>query len=383
MKAIRNGNAVLPDEGGRFFLKEHVDIVFDDKIREIAPTGDLNLREFCEEIIEAQGLYVSPGFINIHVHGCMGCDTMDDSPEALEIMAKSQATMGVTAFLPTTMTYDMERIYGALQRIREAMVKKTNGAMILGANMEGPFISEAHKGAQKASNIRKADFKLIEDYTDVIRIITLAPEELPEESDFLARCRENNIIVSMGHTSADYDQAVKAIDSGVSHATHLFNAMTACSHRAPGAVGAALDRDIYTELICDNVHVHPAVQRLAYRLKGQKRLILITDSLRACGIGDGESELGGQKVFVHGDEARLQDGTIAGSVLTMNHAVRNIRDNTGITTAEAVSLAAAVPARELGIYGRMGSLEKNKLANIVIFNEDLEIKRVIIEGQAL
>ena len=381
MQAIRNGNAILPDAQGKFSLKEHMDIIFDDKIREIAPTGELKLEDFCHEIIEAQGLYVSPGFINIHVHGCMGMDTMDEDSEALKIMAKGQASMGVTAFLPTTMTYDMPRVYGALDRIRCAM-GKSHGAEILGANMEGPFISEAHKGAQKASNIRKADFSLIENYADVIKIITIAPEELPSESDFLDKCRSKGIIVSMGHTSADYAQAMGAIGKGVSHATHLFNAMTACSHREPGAVGAALDSDIYAELICDNVHIHPAVQRLAYRLKGD-RLILITDSLRACGIGDGESELGGQKVFVTGDEARLQDGTIAGSVLAMNRAVRNFRNNTGITTAEAVYHATAIPARELGVYDRMGSLEKNKCSNMVIFNEELEVKKVMIEGLAL
>lgn len=381
MQAVRNGNAILTDAQGKFFLKEHVDIIFDDKIREIVPTGALHLEDFCDEIIDAEGLYVSPGFINIHVHGCMGQDTMDDYGEALKIMAQGQAAMGVTAFLPTTMTYDMPRVYRALERIRRAM-GKSYGAEILGANMEGPFISEAHKGAQKASNIRKADFSLIENYADVIKIITIAPEELPENSDFLAKCKEKGIIVSMGHTSADYAQAMKGIEKGISHATHLFNAMTACSHRAPGAVGAVLDSDIYAELICDNVHIHPAVQRLAHRLKGD-RLILITDSLRACGIGDGESELGGQKVFVTGDEARLQDGTIAGSVLAMNRAVRNFRNNTGITTAEAVYHATAVPARELGIYPRMGSLEKNKLANMVIFNEELEVKKVMIEGRAL
>ncbi len=377
MKAIRNGNAILPDSEGKFFISNNMDILFDDKIRDIAPTGKLPIEEICDEIIDAQGLYVSPGFINIHVHGCMGCDTMDEDSEALKIMAEGQASMGVTAFLPTTMTYDMPRIYRALDRIRRTM-GENHGAMILGAHMEGPFISQAMKGAQKASNIRKADFALIEKYADVIRIITIAPEELPDGSDFVERCREKGIIVSMGHTSADYDQASEAISMGVSHATHLYNAMTGCSHRAPGAVGAALDSDIYTELICDNIHVHPAMQRLTHRMKGAVRLILITDSIRACGLGDGESELGGQKVFVHGDEARLQDGTIAGSVLLMNHAVKNFRENTHISIAEAVSFATAVPAKELGLYGGMGSLEKNKLANIVIFDEDFDIKKVIL-----
>ena len=230
----------------------------------------------------------------------------------------------------------------------------------------------------------RSDFSLLEPYQDVVKILTLAPEELGGNPFFIRQCQKAGILVSMGHTAADYDTARKAIEEwGVLHVTHLYNAMTPFQQREPGAVGAALDTAANCELITDNIHSHPMAQRLAYRMKGSRHLILITDSMRACGLGDGESELGGQKVYVKGQRATLADGTIAGSVLTMDRAMAVFRQNTGAPLAEVVSMVTQLPAQELGIYGMRGVLLPGRLADITIFDEALQIRRTIVRGRTV
>lgn len=382
MKAIINGRVLIPDRDGHFKIMSEHAVLYNEKIEDILP-----MRRFCqqqtEEILDAEGSYIGPGFINMHIHGCAGFDVMDNSHEALKNIGKYQAETGVTAFLPTTMTYDFPRIYKALDCIND-FVKNDDGkgAAVLGCHMEGPFINSERKGAQAAEDIVTADFAKIEKYKDVIRMITIAPEMLHDDCTFVEQCRKNNIIVSIGHSSADYDTAVKAIkEQGITHVTHLFNAMTPLHHRKPGIAGAAMDTNAYCELIADNVHVHPALQRMLYRAKDKDRIILITDSMRACMLGDGESELGGQKVFVKGQKAVLADKTIAGSVLTMDRAIANFAVNNNAGLPEVIELATKNPAQELGMYDRIGSIEKGKQADIVVFGEDVRIKNVIIKGQ--
>ena len=374
MKAIINGRLITPNKAGDFEVRTDT-LLFTEKIEGI--TKDVPPEN--TEIINAAGAYVAPGFINIHVHGAGGADTMDDAEDALGIMAQTQLNMGVTSFLPTTMTYDFPRIYRAFERISQAR-ENTTSARILGANMEGPFISKKYKGAQAEENIINADFSLIEKYTDVIKILTFAPEELADFS-FVKKCRENGIIPSIGHTAADFETAMAAVEAGATHFTHLYNAMTPFHHRRPGVVGAALDSDAYVEIIADNVHSTPTAQRILYKTKAKDKIILITDSLRACGLGDGESELGGQKVFVNGTLATLADGTIAGSVLKMNDAVRIFAENTGADIAKAVEFCTKNPAVELGLYDKIGSIEWGKLADLVIFDDKLQIKKVIVGGE--
>ena len=306
---------------------------------------------------------------------------MDDDPEAIRKMQLFQAETGVTSFLPTTMTYDFPTLGRALRHVREAMARE-EGARVLGCHMEGPFISPAKKGAQAEKNIAKADFAKIAPYQDIVMIITVAPEELHDGGQFIADCHAHGIVVSLGHTAADYATARQAIEEyGAKHITHLFNAMTGLHQRRPGVVGAALDTDANCELIVDNVHIHPAVQRIVYRLK-KDHLILITDSLRACGLGDGPSELGGQKVFVKGTLATLEDGTIAGSVLCMNDGLRIFRENTGAPIEEVVAAVTKTPAKELGLYGELlGSLSAGKNADITIFDDALKIQRTIVAGR--
>jgi N-acetylglucosamine-6-phosphate deacetylase len=373
VKAIVHGKIIRENK-----IWENQVLLYDDKITAVLPEPEFS-PELAEEIIDANGRYVSPGFINVHIHGCCGVDAMDDDAAALDKMCEILPKTGVTAFLPTTMTYDFPKIYRSLDRIKRAM-GKSGGAVVLGAHVEGPFISTKYKGAQAAQNIVQADFSLLEQYKDVMKIITLAPERLDDYS-FVELCRQNGICVSIGHSEADYEQALAAIDGGVSHVTHLFNAMPPLHHRKPGIIGAVLDSDVNCELIADNVHVHPALQRMVYRNKAAEHIILITDSMRACMLPDGKSELGGQDVFVENQVARLADGTIAGSVLTMDQAVKRFWENTGANLAEVVAMASANPAKELGLFDECGSIDVGKNADLVIFDENLTVFTTMVKGK--
>lgn len=381
MIAIINGKCIVPDASGAFQIETGRVILCDgDRIAGVVSEQEA-VAVHPETYLDAKGCYVAPGFLNVHIHGCDGMDTMDDDETALPRMAKMQARTGVTGFLPTTMTCPWTEVERAFTYIRKAMQHPPEGARILGTHMEGPFISPARKGAQAEKNIRKADFTLVEPWQDVVKIITLAPEELPDYR-FAEQCEAAGITVSIGHTAADYDTVMEAIGHhGVHHITHLYNAMTPFHHRNPGVVGAALDSLANCEIIADNIHAHPAAQRLVYHAKGGKNIILITDSLRACGIGDGPSELGGQKVFVKGELATLADGTIAGSVATMNRCVRHFWENTGAPLGQIIEMVTKTPAEELGLYGELGSLEKGKRADLVLFDEQVNIKHTIIGGR--
>ena len=372
MKTIINGRLILPDANGNFKICAGAALNFDEKIISIGAAQD------GAELIDAENLFVSPGFINIHIHGAAGVDTMDDDLDALKKFAEFLPSTGVTTFLPTTMTMPLEKIYRALERIRIGK-NFSRGAKILGANMEGGFISRKFKGAQAEENIIRADFDLIKNFSDVIKIITVAPEEI--DFDFIDRCREKNIIVSIGHSAATYETAMAAIERGANHITHIFNAQSGLHHRKPGIVGAALDSNAIVELIADNVHVHPAAQRIVAKVKPRNEIILITDSFRACGIGDGLSELGGQKVFVKGNLATLEDGTIAGSVTTLNNVLKNFCANTSTDIAAGVEMITKNPAVELGIFDKTGSLEVGKAADIVLFDDDFNVKKTFVNGQ--
>ena len=386
MKAIRNGRCIVPGAAGAFEVVDGQVLLYDaDGIAGLMPEADFaaGVAIAAEEVIDAGGRYVAPGFLNVHIHGCKGSDTMDATQEALGAMQDFLPRTGVTAFLPTTMTCAWQEIAAALTAVRTAMQTPRAGAQVLGAHMEGPFISPAKKGSQAEENILRADYARLAPFADVVRIVTVAPEEV-RDAAFFAACRRAGIRVSIGHTAAGYETACRAVRAyGASRFTHLYDAMQGFHHRAPGVVGAAFDTDAYVELIADNVHACPMAQRLAYRVKGKDRVILITDALRACGMGDGPSELGGQQVFVKGELATLADGTIAGSVATMNRCLRLFLENTGASIADAVAMVTKNPAEDLGIYGERGSLTPGKRADITIFDEQIAVYDTIIGGRRL
>lgn len=375
MKAIINGKIILKDR-----IVENCTLLFSDVIEGIIPNGSIPDNA---EIIDATGGYVLPGLIDIHIHGYLGKDVCDGEEESIRTISNGLLKNGVTAYLPTTMTVDMKTIRKALEVCRSLKEESKNwcGSEILGCHAEGPFISESKKGAQDPKYILKPDAKFVKEYADIIKIITLAPET--DKNDFAAIreiCRDTDIMVSMGHTSADYDTAMESVSAGVRHVTHLFNAMTPLVHRAPGVVTAALNSDVSVELIVDTFHVNKCFYDLLWKLKGRK-LCFITDCLPAGGLPYGEYTLGGTKIIYNDIVCRLEDGTVAGSVLPLNIGVRNVYKNSNIPLYECVNCASLNPATVIGVADRKGSLDIGKDADIVITDYDFEVKKTIIKGK--
>ncbi len=372
MIAIKNGIIIFEnriEDGKALLLSDKIDGMVDES--EI-PEG--------VEIIDCKGGYVTPGFIDLHIHGYLGKDVCDANVDSIKTIAGGLVENGVTGFLPTTMTVDMSVIEGALDACRE--VKNSGeyyGSTILGVHAEGPFISASKKGAQDERYILKPNADFVKANADIIKIITLAPEE---DKDFLEIKRmadETDVVVSMGHTSADYKTAMESTKNGVKHVTHLFNAMTPMTHRAPGVVGAALNSDVSCELIVDTYHVDPALYEMVYKMKGRK-LCFITDCLPAGGLPEGEYTLGGAKIIYKDNLCKLEDGTIAGSVLKLNKGVWNVYNNSSIPLYECVNCATLNPATTIGVADRKGSIEVGKDADIVILDNEFNVKKTIIGG---
>ncbi len=374
MKAIINGKLILKDR-----ILEGVAIIFSDVIEGILPLDKIPAEA---EIIDADGGYVAPGLIDLHIHGYLGKDVCDGSEESIRTISSGLLPNGVTGYLPTTMTVDMEVIKKSLtvcKALKEES-KAWQGSQILGVHAEGPFISEAKKGAQDAKYILKPDANFVKEYSDIIKIITLAPEEDTETFDSIREItRDTDVVVSIGHTSADYNTAMKSFDAGVSHATHLFNAMTPLAHRSPGVVGAALNSEISCELIVDTFHVDPALYDMLWKVKGRK-LCFITDCLPAGGLPYGEYTLGGAKIIYNGNLCKLEDGTIAGSVVPLNKGVWNVYTNSRIPLWECVNCASLNPATTIGISNKKGSIEIGKDADIIITDTNFNVRKTIIGG---
>lgn len=334
-----------------------------------------------DDIIDGDGCYMIPGLIDIHFHGCMGADFCDGTQEAIEIIAQYEASEGITTIVPATMTVSEEELFEVMKSA--AAYKNEKGAILAGINMEGPFISKEKKGAQAEEYIQKPNVKLFRKLQDaaggLIRLCDIAPEE-DGAMEFIEELK-NEVNISLAHTTANYSTAKKAYDLGACHATHLYNAMPAFAHRDPGVVGAAFDsKNVYVELICDGVHIHPAVVRAAIEMFGADRVVMISDSMRATGLTDGEYTLGGQAVTVVGKLATLaSDGTIAGSCTNLMDCVRTAVKEMGIPLETAIGCATMNPAKSVGIYEKYGSISEGKVANIVLLNKDLSIKNVIIQ----
>ena len=375
MNAVVNGKIILPDR-----VLEGYALLYTDVIEAILPEDKL---PSCENVIDAEGGYICPGLIDLHIHGYLGCDVCDGEEESIRKIAGGIVANGVTGFLPTTMTVDMPVIRRSLEVCRSLKEESKSwcGSAILGVHAEGPFISESKKGAQNPAYILKPDAKFVKEYADIIKIISLAPET--DTEDFAAireMCRDTDVVVSMGHTSADYETAVKSTAAGVKHVTHLFNAMTPLSHRAPGVVTAALSTDVSCELIVDTFHVNPCFYNIIYKLKGRK-LCFITDCLPAGGLPFGEYTLGGAKIIYRDIVCRLEDGTVAGSVLPLNRGVWNVYTNSDIPLNECVNGASLNPATAIGLEKTKGSLEVGKDADIFIADKEFNVKKTIIGGE--
>jgi len=368
MKAIINGRIIHRKE-----IVEDAILYFDQKILGLSREVPA---ENCE-IIDASGLYVSAGFVDMHIHGSGGADVMDATPEALETISVALMEGGTTSFVATTMTMGQEEIEAALDNVVQHASEVT-GAKIRGIHLEGPFLNPNKSGAQDSRYIQEANFDWITPYLEQIRVITIAPEIKGAEA-FIKRLSVSHphILLSIGHSDAGYDTALESFDWGISHATHLFNAMPPFQHRAPGIVGAVLDSSVTAEIIADLIHLHPSIVRMVHDLKKEK-LILITDAMRAGCMGSGIYELGGQKVIVSDGRAILENGVLAGSVLRLNEAVKNYRDVSMATLAEAVYAATTLPARRLGLS--CGELEEGYDADIILFDTQLDIKELYIDG---
>jgi len=339
------------------------------------------------EIIEAQNKFIVPGYIDIHVHGGGGSDVMDGEYEAIKQVATTHSRFGTTAFLPTTMTMTKDKIIKSLKSIHEARLKGTGTAEILGIHLEGPYINPEKKGAQKEEDIKKVSVEEFLEFNqasgNLIRLVTIAPE-MPGAIDFIRWLHQQGIIVSVGHSNATYKQVQEGIQAGLSQVTHIFNAMRGLHHREPGVVGAALSSPkLIVEMIADGIHLHPMVLKMLTQIKESEKLVLITDAMRATGFKEGTYDLGGQEVMVTQGQAKLKNGTLAGSVLTMDKAVKNLVTKVGISLLNAVQMASYNPAKCLGIDDKKGSLELYKDADIVILNKNLETELTMVAGKVV
>ena len=364
--------------GGRVFDLERGfverDLCFDGEYL-TAESGDTR-------VFDAAGCYVIPGLTDIHFHGCRGADFSDGTLEGLRTMAAYELSRGVTQICPAGMTLTEEQLTAVCKTAAAYRASGRDGAELVGINLEGPFLSAAKKGAQNGEWLREPDYglfcRLMEASDRLVKLVSVAPE-LPGSMEFI-RQASKDVTVSLAHTAADYAAAQEAFRQGARHVTHLFNAMPPFTHRAPGVVGAALDcPECRVELICDGIHIHPAVVRAVFQMFGPDRVVLISDSMRAAGMPDGQYPLGGQEVTVRGASATLSDGTLAGSVTDLMDCMRTAV-SFGIPLADAVRAAAVNPAKTVGVFDRVGSLEPGKLANIAVLDGGLALKAVFLRG---
>ena len=371
---IKNCNIIYLDK-----IEKGSVLIENGKIKEINPS---NVND--TEVIDAEGLYLSPGFIDVHIHGAGGCDTMDGTVESINTIAKTIVEHGTTSFTPTTMTVAAEDIRKSMKVIKKLKEEGTEGANVLGAHLEGPFISPKAIGAQNPNFLLAPSVenynKIVGDYGDAVVSITMAPE-VEGAKELIKYLSDNGVTVSMGHTKATYDEAIEGIKCGACHSTHLYNAMTPFTHREPGVVGATFDTDITTETISDGIHISYPALRTAYKQKGTDKVLLVSDAMEACGMPDGQYSLGGQDVIVKNGAARLLDGTLAGSVLTLDKAVKNLYSNSNYPLNEVVRMATYNGAKHCHVEDHKGLIKEGYDADLILFNEDIEIQKVFVKGK--
>ena len=378
MKAFKNASVYAEGKG---IIRTSV--YFDDKIRQIG-----GYVAGAEEIELPENAVVLPGFIDEHIHGAGGSDAMDGNTKDLEFIAETVAKEGTTTFLATTMTQSKENILKAMRAVKEYReAAGEQGARIAGVHLEGPFIAAAHKGAQPLEYVAAPDAKTFDEYNaacgNAIKIITLAPET-DGALDFIRHIVAQGTVVSIGHTGAKYAEVKAAMEAGATNVTHTYNAQSPLHHREIGVVGSALLlEDLYCELICDTIHVSVPAMQLLVKNKRADKLALITDAMRAKGLADGVSELGGQTVYVKGGEARLADGTLAGSVLRMNRALQNMVEKVGVPLTQAVDYCTINPARTLKMENEAGSIAEGKRADFAVLNDKFDVLYTVRDGKII
>ena len=366
---IDNVYVFTPDKA---FVKGGI-ILDGDKIRQVYEEKDAP--QLNGDVLDGKGCYAIPGLIDLHFHGCKGDDFCDGDKDAIGRIAEYEASVGVTAIAPATMTLPVEELEQILHTAAEYKkeTKNCRKADFLGINMEGPFISPAKKGAQDARNILPCNVEICDRFLKasegLVKFIGIAPEESEHAAEFIREVHER-VNVSLAHTNADYDTAMEACRAGANHAVHLYNAMPAFTHRAPGVVGAVFDnKDVMAEIICDGIHIHPSVVRATFQMMGADRMILISDSMRATGMPDGQYTLGGLDVKVVGRLATLvSDGAIAGSATNLMDCMRTVVKKMELPLETAVACATINPARSLGVEEQYGSLEVGKKAHVVLLD---------------
>ncbi|WML45958.1 N-acetylglucosamine-6-phosphate deacetylase [Neobacillus sp. PS3-40] len=358
-----------------------------EKVIELGAMDDLIKTEGFKVIDIPLHYKAIPGFIDVHIHGVSGADAMDATTEALETMTSSLPGEGTTSLLATTMTQSEKQIEDALVNAGDFIQKyqSPGKAEILGIHLEGPFVNPVKAGAQPLQHMVNPTIELFKRWETLsnknIKLVTLAPEQ-PGGLEMIRYLKASGIIASIGHSDATYEEVLTAIDAGANHVTHLFNQMTGLHHREPGVVGAALLHDeLMAEVIVDGVHVRPEIIKLAYKQKRKEGLILITDSMRAKCLKNGHYDLGGQEVTVGDGKAVLHDGTLAGSILRLGQAVKNISAFTGCSLGDAIEMASVNPAKQLNIYDRKGSINIGKDADIVILDENHEVFMTFCRGE--
>jgi len=374
---IINGTLVTPHET----LTGRTLVVEAGRIAALAPSGQV-AADLGDQVLDAQGLWVAPGLIDVHVHGSAGHDMMDATPEAIHGMARFFAQHGVTSFLATTVSAPPQPLRQAIENAARCPMP-ADGAHPLGVHVEGPYLNPAYGGAQPAKYLRNADPAEYEAWLEsgFVRLITVAPERAGSLM-LIRRGVEAGVEFAVGHSDASFEQTTEAADLGLRQATHTFNGMLGLHHRSPGTVGAVLADDrIFAQIIPDGVHLHPAVVKLIVRAKGRARTILITDAVRAAGLGDGEYTLAGEKITVSGGICRTVAGGLAGSTLTMDVAVRNTMKFAGITLSDALTMATATPAEAMGWSGRKGVLAPGADADLIFLDTDLNIRLTMVAGR--
>ena len=361
----------------------------DDSLDE---SGCESVDEEEKDIIDATGMYVIPGLVDIHFHGCVGHDFCNGTIESIDAIAKYELSQGVTSISPATMTLSRDELKKIFTTAGEYVKDMTNEcdrssrSVIRGITMEGPFVSLAKKGAQNGDYIHKPDVDFYREMQEACGGLIKQVAVAPEEDEDLAFTKEisKECVISVAHTAAGYDIADKAFKEGASHATHLFNAMPAFHHRDPGVIGAVVENEnVYAEMICDGVHIHPAMVRAMFKVLGPERICMISDSMEATGLTDGDYTLGGQAVKVTGKKATLADGTIAGSASNLMDCFKVAVNEMNIPLESVVMACTITPAKSLGLDDEVGSLEVGKLADIVILDKDFNIVKIIKEGKVV